>query len=393
MKNKTKKRRDKMRREEKVEKIEELIKEMSLIQGITSDSEQFIKWRKRSILVISKVFGDKSKQLCDFQNIIFWSMVSVSDDIKNKTLKIDAYNRGLTDAKVQLELMIEELNEFYEESQEYDVEDENNLDKIFISHASADKEYTDLLVQLLNDMGIEKSQNKILYSSKHGYGIPLVENIYDYLKQELNKNILMVFVLSENYYNSVACLNEMGAAWVNTKAHYSILLPNFSFNKVEGAIDPLEISFKMNDKHRLTEFKNNITQYFNLKNIDARIWEEDRDKFINEVEKLILRDRYKNSLNRVDIGKIKNKQNGNFEIELRFINQGGSPIECQELNIQLIDEEDNSVEISVPNDFLEGRFIYPHENRREVIILNNPKEQFKITRVKKWHTNSYWTTP
>lgn len=370
-----------------IDKIKKLLDEINNITNFTHESEEFIKWRKRVISILSRIFGDESKQAKEFKSIRFSSMIF------DTSLDIVAYQDGLKRAKIQLEIIIEELEDFYiEEQEETNKKDNKKIEKIFISHASNDKEYTDLLVQLLNNIGIEKSGERIFYSSKHAYGVHLKENIYDYLKQELSKNTMVIFVLSDSYYDSVACLNEMGAAWVNSNDYYTILLPSFEFSKIEGAIDPLEISFKMNDKQRLTEFKDHIIRNFGLKDLDSRIWEEDRDKFIQEVEKLYSRDKYKNKLNRVDIANAKDKRNGTIEFDLRFINNGSSPAECQELNLILHDQNNNKLEINVPYELLNEKYIYPHENRREVFILENNNPQFKVIGYKKWETESYWSS-
>ena len=47
--------------------------------------------------------------------------------------------------------------------------------KIFISHATKDKDYVSALVNLLEDMGLRERQ--IFCSSASGYGIPLDEDI------------------------------------------------------------------------------------------------------------------------------------------------------------------------------------------------------------------------
>ena len=90
--------------------------------------------------------------------------------------------------------------------------------KLFISHSSEDREYVKLIVELLEAIGI----TEIFCSSVPGYGVPLSEDIYDYLKTEFNRfDLYILFVLSDHYYGSVASLNEMGAAWVLQKEDMS----------------------------------------------------------------------------------------------------------------------------------------------------------------------------
>ena len=116
-----------------------------------------------------------------------------------------------------------------------------NSPKIFISHASKDKNYVFCIVKLLEFIGLRQEQ--LFCSSVPGYGIPLDEDIYDYLRQQFQEyNLHVILVLSDNYYQSVACMNEMGAAWVLRNDYTTILLPGFEFKKIEGAINPRKIA-------------------------------------------------------------------------------------------------------------------------------------------------------
>lgn len=257
------------------------------------------------------------------------------------------------------------------------------IDKIFISHSSNDIEYVEPLVRLLNDIGIEKSRNKIFCSSYRGYDIPLGEKIYDYLKDELNQNILVIFVLSSNYYQSVACLNEMGASWVTSKQYLSILLPGFHFSKIEGAIDTTSVGFIINDKERLNSFRDQIVSLFNLDSVESNIWEKDRERFLTEVNALAERDKYKNSLCKVDVGNVKSK-NGQVELDLRLINNGKSAVVFQEVNIRLQDDKENVLEVQIGEQELEKYIIYGDERRREVFVFQNTNNNYNPRRNKCW---------
>lgn len=43
-----------------------------------------------------------------------------------------------------------------------------------------------------------------------------------------------------------------------------ILIKGFEFNQIEGAVDPQKIGFKMADKYRLNEFKDNLINELRL---------------------------------------------------------------------------------------------------------------------------------
>ena len=73
------------------------------------------------------------------------------------------------------------------------------------------------------------------------------------LKEILQDDNIVVLLLSENYYKSATCLNEMGAAWIRELPMIRILLPGFKVEKVEGVIDnSLDNSSVYNDDLRNT---------------------------------------------------------------------------------------------------------------------------------------------
>lgn len=163
----------------------------------------------------------------------------------------------------------------------------NKSKKVFISHASNDKLFVELIVNLLEDIGL--SETEIVCSSIPGYGIPLGKDIYDWLSEQFqNYDLHIIFVLSENYYSSVACLNEMGAAWVLKQKYDTVLLPNFDFPQIKGAINPQQIGIKLDSdstelNQRLNELKDSLIEEFELKSLSASKWERHRNEFVNNV--------------------------------------------------------------------------------------------------------------
>lgn len=136
---------------------------------------------------------------------------------------------------------------------------------IFISHASANKQYGSVLVELLTGIGVPYANIK--FTSNPAYGIPIGENIFDWLKSQIAERCFVVFLLSEEYYDSIACLNEMGAAWVVENEHAVIFLPGFDLGGKDfqnGAIDPRVIGFQINDKDRIIELSQRLKKFFSI---------------------------------------------------------------------------------------------------------------------------------
>ena len=150
---------------------------------------------------------------------------------------------------------------------------DKKLKKVFISHASTDKPFVQLFVNLLEDIGL--AENEIVCSSIPGYGIPLGKDIYDWLSEQFqNFDLHVIFILSANYYSSVACLNEMGAAWMLKQKYDTVLLPEFDFPQIKGAINPQQIGIKLDSdctelNQRLNELKDSLIEEFELQSLSA----------------------------------------------------------------------------------------------------------------------------
>ncbi len=127
--------------------------------------------------------------------------------------------------------------------------------KILISHSSKNKSYGNELVNLLTGIGV--NGDEIIFTSNDAYGIPIGHNIFDWLKNRITEKPHVIYLLSPEYYKSIACLNEMGAAWVVESKHTMIFTPAFNLNSPEflnGAIDPREIGFFIDNHDKLIAF-------------------------------------------------------------------------------------------------------------------------------------------
>lgn len=139
--------------------------------------------------------------------------------------------------------------------------------KIFISHSSDNSTYGNALVELLRGLGIK--ENEVIFTSNVAYGIPLGENIFNWLKKQIKERPYVIYLLSSSYYSSVACLNEMGAAWIVENDHTIIFTPDFEINSREfqgGALDPREIGFFINNEERLISFIEVLRKSFEISN-------------------------------------------------------------------------------------------------------------------------------
>ncbi len=154
------------------------------------------------------------------------------------------------------------------------VEPNNKNPIIFLSHNSKDKKYGDALRDFIVGLGVRDEQ--LIYTSHAMHGVPLNDDIYDYIRKNINKNVYMIFLLSNNYFESSACLNEMGAAWVMHSDYTNIFLPDFDLHneKFTGCVvSSSKMSIVLNGDNicndRMIELKDIICNMFEL-NISER---------------------------------------------------------------------------------------------------------------------------
>lgn len=150
--------------------------------------------------------------------------------------------------------------------------------KIFISHSSKNDYYGNALVNLLTGIGI--SGDQIIFTSNTAYGIPIGQNIFDWLKNQIIEKPYVLYLLSPEYYKSVACLNEMGAAWVIENKHTMIFTPDFKLDSYEfqnGAIDPREIGFYINNIDKLIAFIDSLRADYKITNNQVLINQKIRE--------------------------------------------------------------------------------------------------------------------
>ena len=158
---------------------------------------------------------------------------------------------------------------------------------LFISHSSANEIIAENLVQLLRTLGF--NNRNLFCSSVPGYDIKEGEDIYDTLASKFQDyNIFVILLLSKEYYESAACLNEMGASWVLKVSYSTIVCPGFTIPEIKGAVNPSKMAVVLEDakriKGKLNQLKDRLIDYFNLPEIeDDTIWESDRDKFIKSI--------------------------------------------------------------------------------------------------------------
>ena len=169
----------------------------------------------------------------------------------------------------------------------------NRLTKIFITHSSNDTAYVLILTELLRNIKVPNSC--IICTSDPRYKIPNGENAYAWLRDQfIESDLHMIFVLSENYYKSNPCLNEMGAAWLVAKKSDLLLLPGFGFSdlkKKDGCLDKDVQGGSIDSDDRqlkawLNNLRDDVVKEFEIDKPNDLDWEEYRDSFIKKMREV-----------------------------------------------------------------------------------------------------------
>jgi hypothetical protein len=172
---------------------------------------------------------------------------------------------------------------------------------IFISHSSKDDNYGNALVELLREVGVRAKE--IIFTSNPAYGIPISSNIFDWLKSTITDKPFVIYLLSEKYYESVACLNEMGAAWIVENKGYTLFVPGFNLDNHKfrsGVLDPRSIGFFLDDEDRVTEFIESLRDRFSIVERTVLINQAIK-KYLDKLETLKISSRNKDKENSVPL--------------------------------------------------------------------------------------------
>lgn len=183
-------------------------------------------------------------------------------------------------------------------------------DKIFISHSSFDSKYVEKIIDLLEIIGVPSG--KIFCSSFEGYGVQLGNDFLEYIKKELNNQVFVIFILSDNFYSSTISLCEMGATWVKTNKHLPILIPPFDYKDIKGVI-PTTHGMKINEKEKYNSLKDTIEELLEIKPINNSVWERKRDNILRDIKKLLdISDKAFNNINSTDSNQKQEFKNDDF---------------------------------------------------------------------------------
>jgi len=270
----------KMPKQKAIEILDDLINQAKTLYDKGWESVQFKKWEKSIEAAFYRIFDDSQNRLKDLKTIPFSPDHILDTTVGDGQREImQATNNGIELTIGMLESYQDEIHKYWENGETLMLieNDKKEFSKIFISHSSLDKEICDAFVNLLEGIGIP--EENIIYSSSPRHGVPANEGIFHFLRQHIAEGITVYYMLSDNYYESVYCLNEMGAAWVTQSDSSTFLLPNFT-GQIKGVIDHNKKAYNLREPLDLIKLKNILVKQNNLQ-ISELKWEEIKNRFLN----------------------------------------------------------------------------------------------------------------
>jgi hypothetical protein len=159
------------------------------------------------------------------------------------------------------------------------------MSRIFISHAANDETLVEEFVDLLQ-VGVGVHPDDIFCSSLPGMGIPTGMDFIKYIKSKIQNPDFVLLIVTSEFLQSQFCHNEVGASWALSLPIRPLLVPPLKFNDVRGVLEGTQIAI-LNDKEKLSDLRDEITEKLNLTPYKTSHWERKRDKFLAKLEEFL----------------------------------------------------------------------------------------------------------
>ncbi len=271
-----------MTNKQKISALENLLNMAQNIKVFSASDPDFKNWKYLCIRILRRIYGEDSTEALQIENLKFYYNPGIW---VSGTDYSAAHRKCFANDFEQAKGLIKILKKDFEENADDQTEMNNSVHKIFVSHSFKDVEIVEEFVDLLETVGLDS--NSIFCSSLSGYGIPLGENFMERIKTELSAaDSMVVFMLSDNFYKSPACMCEMGASWIQAKEHIPVLIPPLKFEDLDRTLKITQ-GFMINDAMKLNEFKDSLIKKFSLEDLSDSVWERKRDRTIKRINEML----------------------------------------------------------------------------------------------------------
>jgi len=170
-------------KENAIDKIKSLINRIDELKGIKRGSSQFNKWKRDTQVALEHIFGEGAQNPKDFQKINYSLSKIYNSKFEDEFQQ--SYVMGLENARYILVSMIEEIQEYWDESREREMaitnsaqgKDSVKLDqkKVFVVHGH-DAGVKETIARFIEKLGLDP----IILHEKPNKGRTIIEKVEDY---------------------------------------------------------------------------------------------------------------------------------------------------------------------------------------------------------------------
>lgn len=156
-------------------------------------------------------------------------------------------------------------------------------DMVYVCHSVIDKKFARKTIELLFDIGLNEEQ--VMSSYSDNYSIPLWEDRYEYIRDKLNRRVVVIFLISNNFYNDIICNQDVGALTALNCDCISVVTADFTgtpFRAIYPDKKIIELGAP-NVKVSLRKMKGILEESFCINRLSDDRWEQCRDDYINEL--------------------------------------------------------------------------------------------------------------
>jgi len=167
------------------------------------------------------------------------------------------------------------------------------MKRIFISHASKDKEIIDGFIDLILQNGMGIGVDDIFCTSSEGMKILSGEDWRQSIQENLAHSKVIILIISPYYKESEICLNEMGAAWMMDSLVLPLIIEPINFSSVGAIQEPKQVE-KLFDSKSLDRIKDRIQETLELPvgQIKSDRWTTKKMEFVSKGKTVVSNNPY-----------------------------------------------------------------------------------------------------
>lgn len=240
---------------------------------------KFAQWKSYVYELLVKQFGRDDQYVYDWDTYVV-THISKREPILNQLNK--NVNKGLS----LLDSFLERMDVHFHDKGyvEVSLEKENmaKIPLVFISHASKDTPFIEPFKNIILKQALGLQDGNIVCTSFESTGVPLGENIPQYIKDNIAQADVFLAMVSNNYKASEVCMNEVGAAWALDKKPIQVVLPGVEFSQL-GWLMHLDKAAKIDDGDSLDHLSEVICDGLGKPMLTPRHWNGPKKDFLDAI--------------------------------------------------------------------------------------------------------------